>query len=122
MIAELGVHSMLSLLLYTTSRSNGSLNLYGDHTQAYDSESLGVTQAPAAHLAVAVAASREIDHRGVVMVNRTVIGQAEGILMERFDLSTDQAFSYLGRQSQQTNRKLLDICSELVANRRLAQE
>ncbi len=57
-ISEFGVHSMLSLLLYTTKRSYGSLNLYGDRTQAFDSESLAVAQALAAHLAVAVAASR----------------------------------------------------------------
>lgn len=118
-ISELGVRSMLSLLLHTTSRSYGSLNLYADRTQAYNSESLAVAQTLAAHIAVAVAARREIDHRGVAMVNRTVIGQAEGILMERFDLSPDQAFNFLRRQSQQSNRKLLQVCTELVAGRQL---
>lgn len=95
-ISEFGVHSMLSLLLYTTKRSYGSLNLYGDRTQAFDSESLAVAQALAAHLAVAVAASREIDHRGLAMVNRTVIGQAEGILMERLHLTSEQASTISG--------------------------
>lgn len=121
-ISEFGVHSMLSLLLYTTKRSYGSLNLYGDRTQAFDSESLAVAQALAAHLAVAVAASREIDHRGLAMVNRTVIGQAEGILMERLDLTSEQAFDYLRRQSQQTNRKLVEVCAELVRTRQLTDE
>lgn len=121
-ISEFGVHSMLSLLLYTTKRSYGSLNLYGDRTQAFDSESLAVAQALTAHLAVAVAASREIDHRGLAMVNRTVIGQAEGILMERLDLTSEQAFDYLRRQSQQTNRKLVEVCAELVRTRQLTDE
>lgn len=121
-ISEFGVHSMLSLLLYTTKRSYGSLNLYGDRTQAFDSESLAVAQALAAHLAVAVAASREIDHRGLAMVNRTVIGQAEGILMERLDLTPEQAFGYLRRQSQQTNRKLIEVCAELVRTRQLTDD
>lgn len=121
-ISEFGVHSMLSLLLYTTKRSYGSLNLYGDRTQAFDSESLAVAQALAARLAVAVAASREIDHRGLAMVNRTVIGQAEGILMERLHLTSEQAFDYLRRQSQQTNRELIEVCAELVRTRQLTDE
>lgn len=109
-ISEFGVHSMLSLLLYTTKRSYGSLNLYGDRTQAFDSESLAVAQALTAHLAVAVAASREIDHRGLAMVNRTVIGQAEGILMERLDLTSEQAFDSQARVAANHPQAVRGLC------------
>lgn len=116
---ELGIHSVLALLLYTTSRSYGALNLYAERRNAYHVESVTVAHALAAHLAIAVASSREIDHRGIAMGNRTVIGQAEGILMERLNVSAEQAFAYLRRESQQSNRKLLAICTELVETRRL---
>lgn len=51
-----------------------------------------MAEALAAHLAVAMASGLEIVHRSDAMARRTVIGQAEGILMERRDLSAEHAF------------------------------
>ena len=53
------------------------------------------------------------------MMNRTVIGQAVGILMERLSLDSDEAFASLRRISQTDNRKLLTICNEIVETRQL---
>lgn len=53
--------------------------------------------------------------------HRTVIGQAQGILMERFDFDADQAFGYLCRCSQEQNRKLHDISVDFVDLRELPQ-
>ncbi len=53
--------------------------------------------------------------------HRTVIGQALGILMERFDFDADEAFAYLSRCSQEQNRKLYDIAVEFVRLRELPQ-
>jgi AmiR/NasT family two-component response regulator len=75
----------------------------------------------AAQISVALAAQGEIRGRGVAMSSRTVIGQAEGILMERLGIDADQAFAYLRRISQTENRKLIMICSEIVEMRRLPQ-
>lgn len=115
--AELGVGSLLSMLLYTNNRSYGALNMYSDHTQGFTQDDLSTADALATHLAVALADGEEIENRGVAMVNRTVIGQAEGILMERLGVKDDQAFAYLRRISQDTNRKLLDVAQELVRTR-----
>ena len=46
---------------------------------------------------------------------RNLIGQAQGILMERYSLSPDQSFSVLRRYSQSHNRKLHDIAATLVS-------
>ena len=44
--------------------------------------------------------------------SRTVIGQAEGILMERLGVDSDQALAYLKRISSHTNTKLVQAwCS-----------
>jgi AmiR/NasT family two-component response regulator len=43
---------------------------------------------------------------------RTTTGRAEGILMERYELTADQAFQVLARVSQRTNRELVDIADE----------
>lgn len=51
--------------------------------------------------------------------HRLVIGQAQGILMERLGLTPERAFAYLNRASQQTNTKLHDVAAELVETRLL---
>ena len=109
-----GVGSLLSLLLYTHGDAFGAINLYADRPHAYRSEDLIVAQSLAAHLAVAVAGGREIDQRAVAMVNRTVIGQAEGILMERLKVTGERAFELLRMASVQTNIRLIRVAEELT--------
>jgi AmiR/NasT family two-component response regulator len=53
----------------------------------------------------------------MAITNRTVIGRAEGILMERFGLTPDQAFAVLRRVSQRRNVKLNQVAEELVRTR-----
>ena len=118
-VSELGVNAMMSLLLYTDDDTFGALNLYADRTHAWDHRQVAVAHALAGHLAVAVADGTEIENRGRAMVSRTVIGQAEGIVMERFGLDAEQAFAYLRRMSQATRHKLVTVAEELVATRRL---
>jgi hypothetical protein len=105
---------MLSLLLYTHGDSYGALNLYADRPQAYSAEDLIVASALAAHLAVAVAGGREMDNRTIAMVNRTVIGQAEGILMERYRITADHAFELLRESSLKTGNRLVHVAEELT--------
>ena len=115
-----GVAAMLSVLLFTEDATYGALNLYSDRVDAYDRQDVALAQALAAHLAVALAAGRQIDQRSTAMLSRTVIGQAEGILMERFHLTAEQAFTVLSRLSQDTNRKLVDLSRELAETGHLA--
>ena len=51
--------------------------------------------------------------------SRHQIGQAQGILMERYNLSADQAFAVLRRYSQEQNRKLREVANEVVSTRHL---
>ena len=116
---ELGVRSMLAVLLFTDRDTWGALNFYGDRPEAWTDDDIDTAHALAGHLAVAVADAHEIAHRGRAMLNRTVIGQAEGILMERYGLDADQAFAYLRRISQGRHVKLADVAADLVATRRV---
>lgn len=93
--------------------------MYDDRPGVYTTESIAVAQALAAHLAVTIASTLEIDQRGAAMISRTVIGQAEGIVMERLQLTAGQALAHLRQESQQTNTKLITVCTTLVATRRL---
>ncbi|MFW3172962.1 ANTAR domain-containing protein [Geodermatophilus sp. CPCC 206100] len=85
----------------------------GGPPRAFDAESEDVGLLLAAHAAVALAGARLEDHLRRAVSSRDLIGQAEGILMERYELTSDQAFQVLARVSQQTDRKLVDISDEL---------
>jgi AmiR/NasT family two-component response regulator len=63
---------------------------------------------------VIMTAEREIDQLGLALHNRTTIGQAQGILMERLGMKGDQAFDYLRRVSSHLNRKLVDVAGEIA--------
>ncbi len=66
-----------------------------------------------------MAGERNLDYANMALVNRTVIGQAEGMLMERYQMSADQAFRVLARVSQQENVKLRDIAAYVVRSGRV---
>jgi GAF domain-containing protein len=119
MIDQLGVRSMLSYQLFIDGDVLGSLNLYSRKPQAFDLDVLDAGYLFAAHVGVTVSQIRERDSLKSAIASRTIIGQAEGILMERYGLDGDAAFSALRRVSQNRNVKLREIASELVQTRQL---
>jgi GAF domain-containing protein len=114
---EAGVVSIVSYRLYTTKDILGAMNLYSTKPDAFDADDIANGQALAAHVGVALAASTNVEHLELAISNRTVIGQAEGILMERYDIPPDQAFAVLRRVSQSRNVKLNRVAEELVRTR-----
>ncbi len=116
---QLGVRSMLSLQLYSGEGGHGALNLYATEKDAFDAYDQAAAVALSAQIAVAVATARRDEQLSQAVRNRTVIGQAQGILMERFDLSPDAAFAVLVRTSQGGNTKLYLVAEELVRTRSL---
>jgi AmiR/NasT family two-component response regulator len=67
-----------------------------------------------------MAASRDITNLKLGMENRDIIGQAKGILMERFKIAPHEAFDLLVMASQSTHRKLREVADELAATGELA--
>ena len=62
---------------------------------------------------------QEVEQLTEALHRRTVIGQALGLLMERFGIDEAQAFAFLSRCSSHQNRKLYDIAVEFVETREL---
>ncbi|WP_426246071.1 GAF and ANTAR domain-containing protein [Nocardioides sp. LHG3406-4] len=118
---ELGVLSSLSYRLFVTDDSLGAMNLYSLRTDGFDDDDVIHGLALAAHVAVAVAGAQNAEHLERAIVARTVIGQAEGILMERFGLSADKAFYTLCRISQDRNEKLSAVAERLIRTRETPQ-
>ena len=117
-VAETGVRSMLCFRLFN-DHTLGALNLYSTGLNAFDEDDRAEGLALAAHAAVAMTAAQEADHLRTAMDTRTVIGQAAGILMERFDLTEDHAFAVLVRVSSTTNTKLRQVAADLVRTRKM---
>jgi GAF domain-containing protein len=115
--ADLGVGSMMCFQLFVHGDRLGALNLYSRTAGAFDDECQEIGLMFAAHAAVALAGAEHEEHLRSGMSNRDVIGQAKGILMERYNLTADQAFGVLTRVSQELNRKLVDIARELTNTR-----
>jgi hypothetical protein len=120
-VTGLNVHAMMSIQLCNESTCIGALNLYSDRSMGWSQRQVAVAQALAGQLAVAVADAVEIDIRREAMTSRMVIGDAEGILMERFGLTRDRAFNHLRHVSHMTNRKLVSIAEDLVHTGRLPE-
>jgi len=112
--AELGVGSMMCFWLFVEGDWLGGLNLYARTPDAFDDESQEIGQMFAAHAAVAVAGAEHEENLRAAVSNRDAIGQAKGILMERHEITADQAFGVLPRVSQELNRKLADVTREVI--------
>jgi AmiR/NasT family two-component response regulator len=91
------------------------LNLYATETFAFDNDGESIALLLAAHAGVAMAALRNKTNFDVALASRDLIGQAKGILMERFKVNANDAFGLLILASQHANRKLRDVAGELVS-------
>ena len=116
-VAQLGVRSGLSFKLYTADRTAGALNLFGFETNPWDAESETIGMVLAAHAAAALLASREGEQLQSALSTRDRIGQAKGIIMERFDIDDIRAFEMLRQLSQDTNTKLTDVAQRVIETR-----
>ena len=83
-VAEIGVLSGLSFKLYTSTRTAGALNLFGFEPNAFGAESETIGAVLAAHAAAAIMASRQGQQLESALSTRDRIGQAKGIIMERY--------------------------------------
>jgi hypothetical protein len=112
--AEDGIRSQAGVRLFESGHSRGALNLYSRSVGAL--ADVGFLAALfSQHARTALTYAREIDGLNQAITSRQMIGQAVGILMERYQLSDDRAFAFLARVSQDRNVKLREVASEIIA-------
>jgi GAF domain-containing protein len=116
-VLELGVRSALSFKLYTADRTAGALNLFGYRPNVWNTEAETIGMVLAAHAAAAVLASREGEQLQSALSTRDRIGQAKGIIMERFKIDDVRAFAMLRRLSQDTNTRLIEVAQRVIDTR-----
>ncbi|MEU8227132.1 ANTAR domain-containing protein [Kribbella sp. NPDC048915] len=116
-VLELGVHSVLDVPLWAGGGTVGVLGLYSRTANAFGPDEEAIAYILARHAAVAVATARREQDLTVRVDARKLVGQAMGILMERYNLTDDQAFEVLRRYSQDTNTKLREVAQQLIDTR-----
>ena len=112
-----GVRSMLSFQLFVARDNLGALNLYGEDAGVFTDESFAHGEILAQHAAVAMVGSNVEQQMHRALASRDVIGQAKGIIMERFDVDAVQAFALLTRLSQTDNTKLAAVAQQVIDTR-----
>jgi hypothetical protein len=116
------VRSIASFQLSGDNRHIAALNLYAEPARAFDEESIELGMVFAAHTTVAWNTMRRQEQFRNALASRDVIGQAKGILMERFDINAVAAFELLRKLSQESNVKLAEVAERLVRVEHPAEE
>ncbi len=121
---ELGLGSALGVELLNKSadRRLGSVNLYWERPRTFGDEEVELAHLLSRHAAMALVASLNAQGLRLAMEGRKRIGQAQGILMERYGVDEDRAFAILKRYSQDHNIKLRDLATELATTLQLPEQ
>ena len=116
---DLQLGSVLAVRLWTSQSTLGALNFYACSPRWFDPDALAVAEVLGRHASIALVTARQEESLWQAIDARKLIGQAQGILMERFDLDDERAFEVLRRHSQNTNTKLNKVARILVRSRTL---
>ena len=112
--ADRGVRSQLAVRLFADNTHIAGLNLYSTERDHIDPHSTESARLFAIHAAIILGHTQTEDQLNVALQSRKVIGQAMGILMERYRIDADRAFQFLVRASSANNVKLRDVADEIV--------
>jgi len=116
--AELGIGSSISVHLFTNA-ALGSLNLYSLAPREFTDTDIENARVIAAQASVVVAYGRAQDNLWRAIDARNLIGQAQGMLMQRYGLTGEKAFAVLRRYSQHHNIKLTVLAEQLTTTGQL---
>ncbi|PZU02974.1 MAG: antitermination regulator [Gordonia sp. (in: high G+C Gram-positive bacteria)] len=113
-LEQTDIRSLMSIQLRAADQTLGALNLFAVEPSAFTCEIREDAVILATHAAIALSAADRLEHINRALESRDLIGQAKGMLMERFAIDAAQAFGVLRELSQDTNVPVVDICGRLV--------
>lgn len=112
-----GARSVLTFRLFTVKDVIGALSMYSTEADAFSDEDKAEGLALATHIAIAVMAAQKLDQYESALDSRTIIAQACGLVMERYNVDAVRAFALLTRVSSHQNVKMREVAAELVLTR-----
>jgi hypothetical protein len=113
-VAALGFGSQVAFQFRADPHVRGALNLYAAAPYQIDLDSIHLGGMFAGQIAVAMGWAKQEQTLTEALTTRNLIGQAVGIVMERYQLDSDRAFAFLVRLSQSANTKLRTVAAGLV--------
>jgi GAF domain-containing protein len=111
-----GILSQVAVRLFTDNKHIAGLNLYSTERDEVSPCSAETARLFAIHAAIHLGHAQAEDQLNAALQSRKLIGQAVGILMERYRIDADRAFQFLVRASSTSNIKLRDVAEEVVTS------
>ncbi|MBT2566960.1 GAF and ANTAR domain-containing protein [Arthrobacter sp. ISL-85] len=120
-VADLPLRSVLSAPVTTQGRHIGAFKVYSPHPMAFDDHSVFLIERLAAPAAVMLgnARDRETAQRlstqlVEALANRDMISRAEGVLIERMNITSREAFTIMLSASRGEGKPLHEVAREIV--------
>ncbi|WP_258957190.1 GAF and ANTAR domain-containing protein [Rhodococcus globerulus] len=108
------IRSVLSIQLFTDGQELGALTLFSDKAGGFDVETEEQAFNLATHAAIALSSARRGEQFRSALASRDLIGQAKGMIMERFDVDAIAAFQMLRTLSQEMNVSVLELARRVA--------
>jgi anti-anti-sigma factor len=115
-MSKLGIHSMLSVPITVSDTTTGTLNLYSSRRSAFAAEHVALAEMIAEHAALPVA--RLLDARALRegLDERTLLGHAHGVLMQRLGLTAPEAAEAFDRYRRRHRVAPRDLAARIVGS------
>ncbi|MGV0040892.1 GAF and ANTAR domain-containing protein [Mycobacterium colombiense] len=113
-LAHTPIRSVLSLPMFADELSMGALNFYAERPRSFSEDSRRIAAVFATLGALAWSNVVRTQQFKEALSTRDTIGQAKGILIERYDLDDQTAFNTLIKLSQSMNTPLRDIARRVI--------
>ena len=114
MLAATPIRCSLSVQLYTNEAELGALNLYSEQPYIFDAHIEAIALALGSHAAIAFSGAQRGEQFRSAVASRDIIGQAKGMIMERYKITAVAAFKLLVKLSQDSNTPIHEIARQLV--------
>ena len=108
------VRSIMGFQLFLTGKSMGALNVFAERPNAFGDRTRQLGSLLAVHSALVWDAAQREAQFQAALASRDIIGQAKGMIMERYTMTADRAFEMLRQLSHDTNVPLADVAAKIV--------
>lgn len=115
--SETPIRSIVAFQLFRADNATGALNFHAEEPDVFDEHAVEVGLVLATHAALVWSMVRRDEQFRSALASRDIIGQAKGMIMERFDIDAVQAFELLKKLSQNSNTPLTAIAHQLISRK-----
>lgn len=117
--AALGAGALLAVHIDVAEHHVGALNLYSYRPRDYDADDVTTAYLLASHVALVLTSVLKVEGITNALESRSMIGQAQGIVMQRYDMNATHAWDAMVRTSQNANQKIRVLAQQIIRDREL---